>query len=310
MAMTPNPPSRMSLEVPADERLFIPAADTLSTYSSSISVKMDDESDYTHHFGGYVFQGWLVVTASAVSLTIIDRYLKTSMVKVSVGQGRPYLLHESLLVKASERMRNTLTKGFAEQQSKEIDLCEEDPALFDFFARYIYDRSIPSHSGLGQRSVFVLLADLYALGERLVSPGFQKVTFDRFLGRWNEVAHGDEELCELLEIASYKITPRKEEDIMRRQIFWYAACRLRRLRSCPRFVQMLDTVEGLAKEMAMRAGDSILPAPREFQDAPDQERLRSSLITARMLEDLDSSPLSSPLPTETPRSTLRQYMRG
>lgn len=150
----------------------------------------------------------------------LSRFLTSSVVTVTVAKSRAFYLHFDLLIAESDRFFNSLTGKFKEAEEKAIELVDEDPELFGFFAEYLYrDRSILSRE-IQHYSEYVTLARLYAMGERLVAPKFkayclwrsvQSLSSDTFIS--------DESVCELLRIACTEIAERAREDPMRAYIF-------------------------------------------------------------------------------------------
>ena len=55
-----------------------------------------------------------------------------------------YQIHGGLLARHSDRLAGSVARGFAEAQSGEIVLDEEDQELFNYFARFVYTKTPPS----------------------------------------------------------------------------------------------------------------------------------------------------------------------
>ncbi|KAH7563656.1 hypothetical protein BM1_00759 [Bipolaris maydis] len=109
-----------------------------------------------------------------------SQFLTSSVVTVTVAKSRAFYVHFDLLIAESGRFSNSLTGSFKEAKEKAIELVDEDPKLFGFFAEYLYrDRSILSRE-IQYNSEYVTLARLYAMGERLMAPKFKAYSFWRF----------------------------------------------------------------------------------------------------------------------------------
>ena len=84
---------------------------------------------------------------------------------------KTFLLHADLLVHASDRLAKSVTGDWAESAKKEIEIPEEDPAIFGFFVEYLYTDLWISRKCVDTDSEYVVLAQLYALGERFKQTG-------------------------------------------------------------------------------------------------------------------------------------------
>ncbi|KIW00340.1 uncharacterized protein PV09_08053 [Verruconis gallopava] len=102
----------------------------------------------------------------------------------------------------------------------------------------------------------ILLARLYAMGERFSAARFQKVILDQFgafLKEWapRHIRIGD--ICALLEIACNDIMehPYLNDDPIRKYVFWLAAARLSELHKSNDFQWLLCDNDELAKELCL-----------------------------------------------------------
>lgn len=97
------------------------------------------------------------------------------MATVSSGDGqKTFYLHEALLCYESERFVKQLTSGFSESATRTISECEEDPDLFACFVEYFYRDAWVNNHDIVHDSDYVMLAQLYSLGERLGADRFQE----------------------------------------------------------------------------------------------------------------------------------------
>lgn len=208
-------------------------------------------------------------------------YLKSPIITVKVGSPtEKFFLHRELLIRESEKMLKELNGEFKEAKTLEIDLSDEESLLFAHFAKYLYSEQPldvlpdPSRTGTGQTghvSDYVLLARLYAMGERLWAPKFQDAVLRNFTRNFtSDTVMADQQICELLKIACEEIAERSnDDDAMRKHIFWYASTRLSQLQLCPYFFEVLLHEYGeVGRQMAVRAGK-----PENLQPATPQGTL-------------------------------------
>jgi hypothetical protein len=173
-------------------------------------------------------------------------------VTVTVAKSKTFYVHFDLLVAESERFSAGLRGNFKEAQDHTIELVDEDPELFGFFVEYIYrDRSILSRQPL-HYSEYVILARLYALGDRLIAPRFKAQCLWRFaelLSQYTDMS--DESICKLLRIACTEIAERTEEEPMRSQIFWYAGSKMAKLQKFDRYRKLLRDEPEVGQQMCV-----------------------------------------------------------
>ena len=104
------------------------------------------------------------------------------MFSVVVGQETPktFLLHSELLASESDRLAKDVNGGFIEQSSRRILIHEEDSELFGYLVEYLYrTESLAADNQVLRDSDLIILARLYALGERLQAYQFQLATLRR-----------------------------------------------------------------------------------------------------------------------------------
>jgi hypothetical protein len=173
-------------------------------------------------------------------------------VTVNVGDAKTFYLHYDLLVAESKRFSAGLKSIFKEGQDHTINMDDEDPEMFGFFVEYIYrDKSLLSRNVV-HYSEYVTLAQLYAMGERLMARRFKALCLWRFTELLaTNTAMSEESVCELLHIACTKITQRVKEDPMRSQIFWYAGIRISNLQQCGAYRQLLRDEPEVGQQMCL-----------------------------------------------------------
>lgn len=181
-----------------------------------------------------------------------------------VGQEKPkiFLLHSELLAYESDRLAKDVKGGFGEQSDKRILLDEEDPELFGYFVEYLYRSEWLASEKTSRNSDYIVLARLYALGERLQAHKLQFAVLRKFtLFFTNQTSLSDHAICDLLEIACTELPERVDEDPMRAQIFWYAAARLTQLQTYDYFLRLLETYTDLGRYLCTRAGNGLGSQP-------------------------------------------------
>ena len=211
-------------------------------------------------------------------MLILSRFLTSSVVTVTVAKSRAFYLHFDLLVAKSDRFSNSLTGRFKEAKEKAIELVDEDPELFGFFAEYLYrDRSILSRE-IQHYSEYVTLARLYAMGERLVAPKFKAYSLWRFVQSLSsDTFISNESVCELLRIACTEIAERAREDPMRAYIFWYAGAKISKLQKSDMFRQLLCDTPDLGRHLCLwidksKPAKADMPNELQYQKfAPESE---------------------------------------
>jgi hypothetical protein len=192
-------------------------------------------------------------------------------VAITVAKTKTFYLHFDLLIAESERFSKQLKGNFKEAVESVIELEDEDLALFGFFVEYIYRNHSLLSRGIGHYSEYVILARLYAMGERLMAPRFQAHCLGRFTEefRWPQTI-SDECVCDLLEIATTEITERVVEDPMTSHIFCFAATRIQSLQKFGLFRQMCRDIPDVGRRLALKVGkdppsSSSIPDERHFE---------------------------------------------
>lgn len=177
---------------------------------------------------------------------------------------KTFLLHSELLAHESHRLAKGVKGGFGEQSTKRILLDEEDPELFGYFVEYLYRRKWLAKEKTLRDSDYIVIARLYALGERLQADKFQYATLRKFTSSFTvSTPLPDQSVCELLEIACTELPDRVNEDPLREHIFWYAASRLTQLQKYEYFLRLLEIHADLGKYLCTRAGNSSTPQPKK-----------------------------------------------
>jgi hypothetical protein len=173
-----------------------------------------------------------------------------------------FLLHSDLLALESGRLAKAVKGGFSEESSRKILLHEEDPELFGYFVKYLYCGEWFPTEKAQRDSDYVILARLYALGERFQAYDFQRAALQKFTSSFTwQTPLSDQVVCDLLEIACTELPERIDEDPLRAQIFWYAASRLTQLQGYDYFLRLLEVRKELGKYLCTRAGNSSASQP-------------------------------------------------
>lgn len=186
---------------------------------------------------------------------------------VDQNPARKFLLHSELLVRESEKILKQLRGPFREAHTQSIDLSTEDGNVFVYFVQYLYNCNewrCPTLPGTLSTPDHVLLARLYALGERMLAPNFQDAVlrnFFRNFRRDTKIAPND--ICDLLETACSEITERADnDDVMRHNIFCYAAFHVESLQPLDRFKQLLHKHPELGRQLILRVYTDDTPPGR------------------------------------------------
>lgn len=159
-------------------------------------------------------------------------------------------------------MAQDVNGGFAENSSKKALLDEEDPELFGYFVEYLYRGDWLVKEGFERDSDYVVLARLYALGERLQARRLQLAILRKFILSFGAKTFlPDQCICDLLDVACTELPDRLVEDPLRAQIFWYTASQLGRLQGYDYFRHLLETNKDLGKHLCVWAGNTSKEQP-------------------------------------------------
>ena len=172
------------------------------------------------------------------------------------------MLHSALLVRESDRLAQDIKGGFVEESRERIQLDEEDPEMFGYFVEYLYRSEWLAEEDVQRDSDYVVLARLYALGERLQARQLQLATLRKFTSSFGAgKSLPDQCICDLLDVACTELPDRPGEDPLRAQIFWYAASQLGRLQGYDYFLRLLETNGDLGRHLCVWAGDTPKSQP-------------------------------------------------
>lgn len=114
---------------------------------------------------------------------LIPKYQESLPIPLTIGDGeeqRIFYVHEALLRATSEYFTTALSSNFPEGQQKTCSFPEDDPYAFRAYVEYLYRgeyhvRTVwPSAEGGEQQSWFLLHAQCFALGNKLIALGFKK----------------------------------------------------------------------------------------------------------------------------------------
>jgi hypothetical protein len=133
----------------------------------------------------------------------------------------------------------------------------------------------------------VYLAELYAMGERLVAQAFQDIILRTFRNNINRITMPQTELFTLLGIACGSITERlhPRDDPMRDVILWLVSTRLTELRVTEEFSQILTEYRELGKQLILRAGNTNAQMPSD----PFVARENDTLLQRKAKKDKKSA---------------------
>lgn len=114
-----------------------------------------------------------------------SNFSKDKMITLLVGADEHELLvHEDYLARHSAFFKAALKKEWAEGQTRTIKLHEETPELVAFYLDYQYGKGLPTDSTRNNSrngKVYDVLAELYALGERLQDDHIRNVIIDEIV---------------------------------------------------------------------------------------------------------------------------------
>lgn len=162
-------------------------------------------------------------------------------------------------------------------------LDEEDSELFGYFVEYLYrsESIMPMAKDEILSSDYVILARLYALGERLQAHKFQLAVLGRFTRSFtSSTSLPDQGICDLLDIICTELPDKINEDPLRAQVFWYAACRLTRLQGYDYFLRLLEMHKDLGRHMCIRANNSTASQPSKVLEPLPQRFKPESIYQA------------------------------
>jgi hypothetical protein len=150
-----------------------------------------------------------------------------------------------------------------EAQQLKIDLSEETADHFAQFVDFLYKPNW--EPTCADASDMVYLAEIYALGERLVAQEFQDVILRTFRNNIRNWTLSHIQLCQILGIACSSITERlrPRDDPMREVIFWLVITRLTELQKTKEFLQVLVDYRELGTQLIVRAGNSNTKMPSD-----------------------------------------------
>jgi len=150
-----------------------------------------------------------------------------------------------------------------EAQQLRIDLSDETADHFAQFVDYLYKPKWEPTCKLA--SDLVYLAELYAMGERLVAQAFQDIVLRTFRNNITRITLPQAELLTLLGIACGNITERfhPRDDPMRDVILWFVSTRLTELRAAEGFLQILTECRELGTQLILRAGNASTQMPSD-----------------------------------------------
>ena len=200
--------------------------------------------------------------------TICNSFLISPVFSVIVGKETPktYLLQKALLRQDSDVLAIDVGGGFKEEKEQKIVLEDEDSGLFGYFIEYMYLTGWIAEEGVDRNEDYIILARLYALGERLQAKDFQRAALNKFHRSFAKASLSDQGICDLLKIACVELLERVDEDPLRARVFWYAASRLTQLRDYDYFLKLLEARPHLGKSLVLLAEISSKSQPQHHQE--------------------------------------------
>ncbi|KAG9964159.1 hypothetical protein KCU61_g3219, partial [Aureobasidium melanogenum] len=110
------------------------------------------------------------------------------IVTVEVGpQKQAFSVHKDLLCYYSDYFRGAFEGSFKETVDGKIWLEKEDPAVFDIFNAFLYNRRLQDANGLvGPGLSFTTPVDLWVFGDQFVVPLLQNLAIDSLQQKSNE----------------------------------------------------------------------------------------------------------------------------
>ena len=164
-----------------------------------------------------------------------------------------------------------------ESKEKRIKLEEEDPALFGFFARYLYtDSPLLDKDEIKHDTEYVVLARLYALGDRLQAQRFQAAVLKRFVQSFPDSPEFETsflpvlQVCELLDIVLSELPDKKEEDRLKMFVPWHAEHRKSMLKEHPYFRRLVREHNHLPSLLSLHTKDKFRSQPEKPREEPEQ----------------------------------------
>ena len=162
-------------------------------------------------------------------------FYESPVVKIIVGDSdnqRTFHIHSDLLKQNSEYFKVCLNSQFREGRTKHVTLEDDDAEVFHLFVQWLYEgeynvkkaRSV--ENGGCEEMYYRFHAEAYALGNKLVAPGFKTYVVQklvRVLERYDEVS-----MTTLLEMTETVYRGTSEEDVneMRVVLATYCASRM------------------------------------------------------------------------------------
>lgn len=129
------------------------------------------------------------------------------VVAITVGEGndqKTFTIHEDLLTRESEYFHTALNSAFIEEQSKKVNLPEDDVDAFELFAHHIYCEHFPDYlfqsravDAESRAKLIDLWVRAYQLADKLMAVVFRDSLDNEFIGEFG----GQITMHELLDVA-------------------------------------------------------------------------------------------------------------
>lgn len=109
----------------------------------------------------------------------------TTTVNIIVGpEQQIFILHKDLLCETSSYFQAALNGSFLEAKTQEIRLEKEDVTVFKHFQYWLYSRAILMTETSTNDIEWIVLVDLYVLGETRGIPQLQNDAIDGFISKY------------------------------------------------------------------------------------------------------------------------------
>jgi hypothetical protein len=225
---------------------------------------------------------------------------------------KEYYLHTALVAHESDILETMITTDMQERKQKQITLQEDADLFRyfvtylyycknkfwrfyfkvneqDFLSQFyvpVYNRTqncsmfedpyisktSKEHAGMGDDQALIILARLYALGDRLLAGRFKETILFEFTPNLSRVNPSMEVTCELLRIVVMELPSIVKDEPLREHILWYASTRLEQLRIKEEFTALITSHPELAIWFLNRAGNYTGSAPKH--SVPGKSPLR------------------------------------
>ena len=115
-----------------------------------------------------------------IPLLTFSRSILSPVVEILVGRRETtFHIHSDLLCQTSDYFRACLQGNFSEATKGEVKLSETRASTFQYFVKWLYTGDVaPFNNSLPLASIFTDMADVFALGNRLLCEGLRNRAVD------------------------------------------------------------------------------------------------------------------------------------